>query len=74
MILMVLEGLSFLTDVNNASDRFSTSGMIFVAMFELCGPMAKALPKFIVVRRGWTGGTCSNSSSSSSGTGTTSWC
>lgn len=69
---MVLEELSFLTEVNNVSHRFSISGAIFLVMVELYGPMANPLSKVSMVT--WVdSGTYSTSSSSSSGTRRTSW-
>jgi len=50
-LLMFLEVLSFITDVDDVSDRFSISGTIFLAMVSLYGPMADALPKVSVVTR-----------------------
>ena len=50
-LLMFLEVLSFLTDVDDVSDRFSISGTIFLAMVSLYGPMADAFPKVSVVTR-----------------------
>ena len=50
-LLMFLEVLSFLTDSNDLSARFSISGTIFLAMVSLYGPMADALPKVSVVTR-----------------------
>ena len=50
-LLMLLEFLSFLTDKDDLSARFSISGTIFLAMVSLYGPMADALPKVSVVTR-----------------------
>mmetsp|Transcript_41915 Transcript_41915/g.76637 ORF Transcript_41915/g.76637 Transcript_41915/m.76637 type:complete len:528 (+) Transcript_41915:65-1648(+) len=50
-LLMLLEVLSFLSDNDDLSERFSISGTIFLAMVSLYGPMADALPKVSVVTR-----------------------
>jgi len=50
-LLMFLEVLSFYTDSDDMSERFSISGTIFLAMVSLYGPMADALPKVSVVTR-----------------------